>query len=380
VLTGGGGAVLLLALGGSSVLAGCRSAGSAATVTPPPTPTPDEVLRRRAATRVHGLLGQVGTPPVLPALAGVFAQLAQGYREQLTALGEPLPAPTTGTGGPTAAGVPATLPTTGATSPSVPPAAVVAAQLGAADEALADCAAASAPGLAVLLARLAAAHGAEADLLSAAARLPAPGPVTPAAPATTASRTTASRTTAPGPTTTGMPASNGTSPASTAASRDAGSPASGGSAGTSGTTPAPATSSLGTEQVNALTRLLQGEHAAVYAYGVVAAWVAPTLRARAHDFWSGHLTDRDALTELLRSGAATAPPGSAAYDVGPLPSGSPAAVALAAKVEQRLATVADSAVAGTSDGARLAAAGILVSSARRQAAWAGSTAALPGGG
>jgi hypothetical protein len=154
---------------------------------------------------------------------------------------------------------------------------------------------------------------------------------------------------------------------------------------TSTTAPGPSTgtppavvSSLAPEQATALTRLLQGEHAAAYAYGTVAAWVTPAQRARARTCWAGHLAGRDTLIRLLTAAGVTAPAASPAYDVGTVPTGSSAAVALAAKVEGRCAALAAATVAVTSGGGRLLAAEVLVTSARRQASWTASVPALPG--
>jgi hypothetical protein len=143
-------------------------------------------------------------------------------------------------------------------------------------------------------------------------------------------------------------------------------------------TPPAVVSSLAPDQATALTRLLQGEHAAAYAYGTVAAWVTPALRPRARTCWTGHLAGRDALIRLLTAAGVTAPAASPAYDVGTVPTGSSAAVALAAKVEGRCAALAAATVAVTSDGGRLLAAEVLVASARRQAGWTASVPALPG--
>jgi Domain of unknown function (DUF4439) len=402
-----GAGVALLAVSGSSLLTGCRSTQTPSLPAPPPTPTPDEVLRRRAVARITAVRDAVARLGAPAALAPLPADLSAACATQLAALGE-APATPSGTstpggpGSPTGSAGPATstsaTPTastgtastgtastgtaststvststaststastgTASTSTVTPvpatPADIVAAQLAAASEALRDCSAAGAPGLAVLLARLAAGHAAGADLLSAAAHLPAPGTVVPA-PAITAGSATASTSTA----STSTASTTTTTPAGTSATTQAGA-----------SSPAP---SLDTEQVGALTRLLQGEHAAAYAYGVVTAWVAPPLRERAHLFWSDHLTDRDTLEQLLTASGASAPAASAAYDLGALPTGSPAAVTLAANVEGRLAALAASAVGAGPQSRRLFAAELLIGSARRQSAWTSAVSALPGG-
>jgi len=372
----GGWAGALAALTGSA-LVGCRSGAPAAA--PPPTPTPDEVLRRRAVARIKGLQDAVTTVASPATLRAVLARQAAAYTAQLTALGEPpASAAPTGTatsaaspapGGPTGTTGSASGASSGSASPApVPPtpAGILAAQAAAATEALTDCLTARAPGMAVLLARLAAAHAAGADLLAAAARLPGPGEFVPG-PATaggTAGPTTAA--TGAG----GQASSTGTGgPASlTGGSRPASPPSAAGSA-----------SPTATGQVAPLARLLQGEHAAVYAYGVVAAWVAPPQRDQAHADWDAHLGERDELVQVLTAAGVSAPAASAGYDLGTPPDGGPAAVRLAATVEGRLAALAAAVVGATADGARPVAAGVLVAAARRQVGWTSTLDALPGG-
>lgn len=383
-------------LAGSALLNGCRSVTPAAGDTPP-TPTPEEVLRRRAVTRVRHLLAAVSAPSGHPALRPVLSQLAAGHAEQLAALGElvtgsgtasttvadPASAATSGTSsagtssaGSPSAGSPAATPAPGTAAPSLPttPAAIVAEQLAAATEALTDCATASA-GMAVLLARLAAAQAAGADLLASVAHLPAPRQVTPvltsSVPDTTGSVSQATDWAASsGPGITGDTATSSGTPSD-------GSAAPAGETIQAGT-PARGVPSLGPDQAAELSRLLQGEHAAVYAYGIVTALVAPALRARALSGWTAHLSSRNELTGLLTDAHVTAPAASPAYDVGEPPHDSASAVALAAKVEGRLATSAAVAVGNTMDGSRLAAARILIASARRQTRWTASVSALPG--
>jgi hypothetical protein len=388
-----GAGVALLAVSGSSLLAGCRSAQSPSLPAPPPTPTPDEALRRRAVARVTALQDAVTRLGAPPALAQLPAALSAACATQLTALGE-IPAvpsgtgttsgsPTGSTGAATSTGIAAPTPTASTTTAStttastttatpVPatPAGIVAAQLAAASQALRDCTSAGAPGLAVLLSRLAAGHAAGADLLAAAAHLSAPGAVVPAPAITAGGATTGPAAASPGGATPGGAASgSATAPAGTSAGAVAGA-----SAGASSPPP-----SLGSEQAGALARLLQGQHAAIYAYGVVTAWVAPPLRERAHLFWSDHLAERDTLEQLLIASGASAPAASAAYDLGTPPAGSPAAVTLAANVEGRLATLAASAVGAGDQSRRLLAAELLIAAARRQSAWTSTVSALPGG-
>jgi hypothetical protein len=381
-------------LAGSALLNGCRSVTPVAGYTPP-TPTPDEVLRRRAVARVRRLLAAVSEPSGHPALRPLLSQLAAGHAEQLAALGEPVTGSGTAsatalgpasaaTAGTPSAGTPAETPAPGTASPSLPttPAAIVAEQLAAATEAFTDCTAASA-GMAVLLARLAAAHAAGADLLASAARLPAPRPVTPVFSSSVSkatgsvSQTTGRAASSDSGRTDDTEASHGTpSDGSTAVAGET--IQAGALAGTPAGTPTEGVPSLRPEQTAELSRLLQGEHAAVYAYGIVTALVAPALRARALSGWTAHLSSRNDLTDLLIDAHVTAPAASPAYDVGKLPHTNADAVALAAQVEGRLAASAAAVVGTTTDDARLVAARILITSARRQAGWTASVAALPG--
>ncbi|HET9658394.1 MAG TPA: DUF4439 domain-containing protein, partial [Kineosporiaceae bacterium] len=221
------------------------------------------------------------------------------------------------------------------------------------------------PGLAVLLARVAAAHAGLADLLAAAAARPVPGPVVPQTPATDAGTDTAT------------PAAAG-SAAGTAGATATGNPS--GPAGTASPgTPRPTSTPLPSAAVTALGRLLQGEHAAAYAYGPITAWLVPAQRDQARACWQAHLGERDDLTTLLSSGGAPAPAASPAYDLGDAPANPAGAVTLASGVEDRVATLAAAAVGPASGPARLAAAGILVASVRRSAGWTRTVAALPGG-
>lgn len=345
----------LLALTGSPLITGCRSDDSAQAGTPSPTPTPDEALRQHAISRVRDLQDTVRQVTAPSPVRAVLARLAESYPTQLAALGEP----DSSASAPTRTA--ATAPTTTGSAEPVTPAAFVAAQTAAAAETLTGCTSAGSPGMAVLLARLAAAHAAGADLVAAAARLPAPGKV-------------AAATGTDAPAATGPPVA-GDAPA-------IGSP---GTARTSGPpsdnvvrTTGPATPSLGSEQVTALTRLLNGEHAAVYAYGVITARVAEKQRARARACWNAHLAGRNEVVRLLTSAGANAPAALPAYDIADLPGNSAAATGLAATVEGRLTTLAASTVGTTTDGARTVAAGLLVAAARRRAGWVPDVEALPG--
>ena len=343
-----------VALTGVAVLSGCTGSGSDAgstSATDGSGPSPDELARRRAVRHAQDLsrdatLLSAASPP----LRAVLGAVAADTRSELAALGAG-PSSTSATGATTS------------DSPSPPPtpASLVAALRAAAHEAGTDCLVTS-PGMAVLLARLAAAWAAHADLLASAARLPAPGPLLLGG---TSTPTTTRPGIAPPP-----------SP-STSASRPA-TPGTATAQATSSPAPSPSRSTLDDATRAALMRMLQGEHAAVYAYGVVTARVVPALRARAEAGWSAHLALRDALEQELLLTGVTPPAAAAGYDLGALAPGSPGAVALAARVEAAVAAVAAQAVASTASSHRSDAAGTLVGAARRRAGWTGRSQALPG--
>jgi hypothetical protein len=191
--------------------------------------------------------------------------------------------------------------------------------------------------LAVLLARIAAARAVHADLVASGAGSAPPAQLSPAAAPT----------------------------------------------GTAVATPTPSAGQAGDSglaaQRTALTRLLAGEHAAVFAYPIVVARCAGSKRAVAESLWQAHVAERDALERLLETAGVEPPAAAPAYDVGPVPADSGAAAELAAKIETGLAGLAAVAVRDATGSARLHVARQLVSAARRSATWGGSPGALPGG-
>lgn len=127
--------------------------------------------------------------------------------------------------------------------------------------------------------------------------------------------------------------------------------------------------------VAAQGRLLAGEHAAVFAYGVVAARTDDPLARR---FWAAHVAGRDALERSILAADGTPPAAAAGYDIGPLPADRAAARALAVRVEQRLAVLAGAEVAATDGPTRTSMAQQLVAAGRREAAWRRLPRAFPG--
>ena len=258
------------------------------------------------------------------------------------------------------------------------------------------------PGPAALLARIAASRATHGDLLAAKAGLRPPG-VLPAPPPT-GSATAPALTPSGAPATTSparrSPAASSTSPAAsvagpvpTLAVPTAFAPTSSSPTGAAAAAPAPASSSSGATQpaaptgslaahlppagADALAALTSGEHAAVYAYGVVVARVAERDRARARQAWAWHLARRDVLEERLLAAGLRPPAAAPGYAIGPLPAPD-AVVTLAATVEDRIAALVVRAVATTTAADRADAAAALVAVARSAAAWRGRGASLPG--
>lgn len=136
-------------------------------------------------------------------------------------------------------------------------------------------------------------------------------------------------------------------------------------------------------EVDLLQSLLAGEHAAVYGYGVLGARLDDALRAAAQAADDAHRARRDELTALLRGRGAQVPVTLAAYDVAV--AGTPAALALAVRLEEGLGVRWRDLVGGTDDAGlrRLGVAG-LTATAVRAAQWRAAlgvqppTVALPG--
>jgi hypothetical protein len=87
--------------------------------------------------------------------------------------------------------------------------------------------------------------------------------------------------------------------------------------------------------VATLTALLEAEHAAVYAYGVLGAHLDDATRRLALAAFDAHRADRDGLQALLRERGAAVPGPAAAYDVTVTDRAD--ALALAVRVEDDLA-------------------------------------------
>jgi Domain of unknown function (DUF4439) len=130
--------------------------------------------------------------------------------------------------------------------------------------------------------------------------------------------------------------------------------------------------------IRALQATMTAENAAVFGYGVAGAHLIGAKRAAAQRDWVAHESGRDALAALLLSRAGPLAPAATAYKL-PFPVHNPtAAAALAAYLEDRVATAYLGLVALTDAELRSFGARGVRSAALRAAAWRGRTLAFPG--
>jgi hypothetical protein len=134
----------------------------------------------------------------------------------------------------------------------------------------------------------------------------------------------------------------------------------------------------GTPTIAALQAALTAENTAVYGYGVAGAHLTGARRAAAVRYWVAHENARDTLTAMLTARGGQPVAAAAAYA---LPFGvrsAPAAVSLAAVLEDRVAAVYLGLVALSEPSLRAFGAAGVRTAALRAAAWRGSTLAFPG--
>ena len=130
--------------------------------------------------------------------------------------------------------------------------------------------------------------------------------------------------------------------------------------------------------IRALQAALAAENSAVYGYGVAGAHLAGARRAAAVRDWVAHEIARDTLTGMLTARGGQPVATAAAYQL-PFPVHStPAAVSLAALLEDRLTAVYLGMVALDDPALRAFGAAAARTAALRAAAWRGSTLAFPG--
>lgn len=140
-----------------------------------------------------------------------------------------------------------------------------------------------------------------------------------------------------------------------------------------------ATTVLSEPVVAALQSVLAGEHAVVWAYGVLGPRAGDGREDFARDVLFAHATARDAMRARLVGAGATPVAAEPAYALPVDPTDPASAAELAAELEERLAALYADLVAATN---RLDLRSVAVDSvtiaARRVAQWRGSAPALPG--
>jgi hypothetical protein len=132
------------------------------------------------------------------------------------------------------------------------------------------------------------------------------------------------------------------------------------------------------DPVRALQSALAAEHAAVYGYGVVGAYLTGSSRATATSAWVAHQNARDELEALLRSRGSAPEPAAVAYRLPIAVRTAREAVSLAVIVEDRIATAYLGLVALGILPLRELGALQVRAAALRAASWRGSTVAFPG--
>ncbi|MEU2926403.1 ferritin-like domain-containing protein [Streptomyces sp. NPDC007251] len=131
-------------------------------------------------------------------------------------------------------------------------------------------------------------------------------------------------------------------------------------------------------ELTALQAALAAEHAAVYGYGVVGGRIGAARRSEARAAYDAHRARRDALTREVRDLGGEPVAANAAYALPfPVPD-APAAVRLAARLEERVAGVYADLVRAATDARRASAAAALREAAVRAARWSGESVAFPG--
>jgi hypothetical protein len=132
------------------------------------------------------------------------------------------------------------------------------------------------------------------------------------------------------------------------------------------------------DTTGALQAALTAEHAAVYGYGVVGAYLTGSSRTTATADWLAHQVTRDTLETMLRSRGTQPVAAADGYQL-PVAVRTPAEAAqLAVILEDRVAAAYLGLVALTGIAIRRFGAEQLRASALRAAAWRGGTVAFPG--
>ena len=130
--------------------------------------------------------------------------------------------------------------------------------------------------------------------------------------------------------------------------------------------------------IRALQSALAAEHAAVYGYGIVGAYLAGSMQATATADWVAHQQAGNALETMLRARGAQPAAAAVAYEL-PVAVQAPAqAVSLAVIIEDRIAAAYLGLVTVSASEIRTFAALHVQAAALRAASWSGSTVAFPG--
>jgi Domain of unknown function (DUF4439) len=130
--------------------------------------------------------------------------------------------------------------------------------------------------------------------------------------------------------------------------------------------------------VGALQAALAAEHAAVYGYGVAGAHLSGARQKAAAQDWRIHEASRDTLAAMITALGAQPVAAAAAYRLPFRVNSGRDAVALAAYLEDRVATAYLGVVALTETRLRMFGARAVESAALRAAGWRGRTLAFPG--
>lgn len=128
----------------------------------------------------------------------------------------------------------------------------------------------------------------------------------------------------------------------------------------------------------ALTAVINGLDATIYAYGVAGAQLSGDAQDRALGGLRAARSERDLVASRLAAAGGTVPPAAAAYELDPVVTDEATAKALLGNVETRMAGVWADLAAATSGDSRSAAIDAALVSATRGTAWGVDPAAFPG--
>ncbi|BDH07456.1 ferritin-like domain-containing protein [Streptomyces seoulensis] len=131
-------------------------------------------------------------------------------------------------------------------------------------------------------------------------------------------------------------------------------------------------------ELTALQAALAAEHAAVYGYGVVGGRIGTPRQGEARSAYDAHRAARDTLARSVRDLGGEPVAASPAYALPFTVADSPAALRLAAELEERLAGVYADLVRASTGSRRTTATAALREAAVRATRWSGTAPAFPG--